>query len=76
MPGGDVNLTCVAVGSPMPVVRWRLGDVSLTPGDGEVGRNVLMLVNVTVSGNYTCIAHSDLGNIEQTAELKIKGITH
>jgi hypothetical protein len=74
MPGGDVNLTCVAVGSPMPVVRWRMGDSSPTPDDNQhVGRNVLMLTNVTASGSYTCIAASDLGNIEHTAEVKVKG---
>jgi len=25
LPGGSANLTCVAVGSPTPVVHWRLG---------------------------------------------------
>jgi len=25
LPGGAANLTCVAVGSPVPVVSWRLG---------------------------------------------------
>ncbi|KAJ8336148.1 hypothetical protein SKAU_G00394910 [Synaphobranchus kaupii] len=25
MPGGSVNITCVAVGSPMPYVKWMLG---------------------------------------------------
>ena len=29
LPGGAANLTCVAVGSPMPVVRWRLGTVEI-----------------------------------------------
>lgn len=74
MPGGDVNLTCVAVGSPMPLVRWRLGDSELTPDDNvPVGRNILMLRDVTVSGNYTCVATSDLGNIEHMVEVKVKG---
>ena len=29
LPGGAANLTCVAVGSPMPVVRWRFGSVDI-----------------------------------------------
>ena len=75
MPGGAVNLTCVAVGSPMPLVKWRLGAVELTPEENiPVGKNVLMLTDVTASANYTCIAASDLGNIEAYAEVTVKGM--
>lgn len=74
MPGGDVNLTCVAVGSPMPYVRWRLGAVELTPEETlPIGKNVLMLTGVRESGNYTCVAASNLGNIEHVAQVKVKG---
>ncbi len=75
MPGGAVNLTCVAVGSPMPYVRWRLGAVELSPEETlPIGKNVLMLTDVKESANYTCVAASDLGNIEYIAEVKVKGI--
>ena len=26
MAGSDLNITCVAVGSPMPYVKWVVGD--------------------------------------------------
>ena len=29
LPGGAANLTCVAVGSPVPVVRWRQGTITI-----------------------------------------------
>ena len=75
MPGGDVNITCVAVGSPMPYVKWRLGAVELTPEDTiPIGKNVLMLKDVRESANYTCVAASDLGNIEAIAQVKVKGM--
>lgn len=75
MPGGDVNITCVAVGSPMPYVKWRLGAVELTPEDTiPIGKNVLMLKDVRESANYTCVAASDLGNIEAIAAVKVKGM--
>ena len=75
MPGGDVNVTCVAVGSPMPYVKWRLGAVELTPEDTiPIGKNVLMLKDVRESANYTCVAASDLGNIEAIAQVKVKGM--
>uniref|UniRef100_A0A4W6D4Q9 protein-tyrosine-phosphatase n=1 Tax=Lates calcarifer TaxID=8187 RepID=A0A4W6D4Q9_LATCA len=54
MPGGSVNITCVAVGSPMPYVKWMLNSEDLTPEDEmPVGRNVLELSSVRESANYT-----------------------
>jgi receptor-type tyrosine-protein phosphatase delta len=74
MPGGSVNLTCVAVGSPLPHVRWRLGAVELTPEDSvPIGKNVLMLQDVRESSTYTCVATSELGNIEYDTEVRVKG---
>lgn len=75
MPGGSVNLTCVAVGSPMPYVKWVAGAVELTPDeDMPVGRNVLELVNIKESGSYTCVAMSSLGVIEASAQITVKAL--
>jgi len=74
MPGGAVNLTCVAVGSPMPQIKWRLGAVELTPEDNlPIGKNILMLTDIRDSATYTCVATSELGNIEYDAEVRVKG---
>jgi len=74
LPGGAVNLTCVAIGSPMPFVRWRLGAVDLTPEDNPpIGKNILQLTDVRETATYTCVATSDLGNIEYDAEVRVKG---
>ena len=60
MPGSDVNLTCVAVGSPMPYVKWRQGAYEMTDEDDiPIGKNVLELKDVRQSKNYTCEASSD-----------------
>lgn len=76
MPGGSVNITCVAIGSPMPFVKWRLGALELTPEDNiPIGKNVLMLNDIRESATYTCVAASDLGNIESDAEVRVKGQT-
>ncbi|XP_029970723.1 receptor-type tyrosine-protein phosphatase S isoform X11 [Salarias fasciatus] len=73
MPGGSVNITCVAVGSPMPYVKWMLGSEDLTPEDEmPIGRNVLELNSVRESANYTCVAMSSLGVIEATAQVLVK----
>lgn len=77
MPGGSVNLTCVAVGAPMPYVKWMMGAEELTKEDEmPVGRNVLELSNVVRSANYTCVAISSLGMIEAIAQVTVKGECH
>ncbi|XP_056103024.1 receptor-type tyrosine-protein phosphatase delta isoform X35 [Rhinichthys klamathensis goyatoka] len=75
MPGGSVNITCVAVGSPMPYVKWMLGSEDLTPEDDmPIGRNVLELTDVRQSANYTCVAMSTLGVIEAVAQIMVKAL--
>ncbi|XP_058536032.1 receptor-type tyrosine-protein phosphatase F isoform X4 [Ochotona princeps] len=75
MPGGNVNLTCVAVGAPMPYVKWMMGAEELTKEDEmPIGRNVLELSGVTRSANYTCVAISSLGMIEATAQVTVKAL--
>uniref|UniRef100_A0A674JQK7 Receptor-type tyrosine-protein phosphatase F n=1 Tax=Terrapene triunguis TaxID=2587831 RepID=A0A674JQK7_9SAUR len=75
MPGGSVNLTCVAVGAPMPYVKWMAGVEELTKEDEmPVGRNVLELNNIVQSASYTCVAMSSLGMIEATAQITVKAL--
>ncbi|KIH47480.1 fibronectin type III domain protein [Ancylostoma duodenale] len=72
--GGSVNLTCVAVGFPMPRVFWKKSDdVMLSdPATAPIGKNVLTLTNVEQSENFTCVAVSKLGNIEATTLVEVK----
>ncbi|XP_073800851.1 protein tyrosine phosphatase receptor type Db isoform X3 [Danio rerio] len=75
MPGGSVNITCQAVGVPMPYVKWMLGAEDLTPEDDmPIGRNVLELTNVRQSANYTCVAMSTLGVIETVSQITVKAL--
>ncbi|XP_068077735.1 protein tyrosine phosphatase receptor type Fa isoform X6 [Danio rerio] len=75
MPGGSVNLTCVAVGAPMPYVKWMKGEQELTKEEEmPIGRNVLELTNIRQSGNYTCVAISSLGMIDTTAQITVKAL--
>jgi len=74
MAGGNLNITCVAVGSPMPYVRWikdgeRLGE----PSNAPIGRNVLELLDIRESVNYTCYAQSILGTIFVKTQVKVQG---
>ncbi|XP_016521996.1 receptor-type tyrosine-protein phosphatase F-like isoform X3 [Poecilia formosa] len=75
MPAGSVNLTCVAVGSPMPLVKWMSDEVELTQEDElPIGRSILQLTNIKQSANYTCVAISTLGMIETTAQVFVKAL--
>ncbi|XP_022247809.1 tyrosine-protein phosphatase Lar-like isoform X3 [Limulus polyphemus] len=75
MPGSSLNLTCVAVGSPMPYVKWRKGSFDLTPENSlPVGKNVLQLENIRESANYTCVAASKLGNIETVTAVLVQAL--
>ena len=71
--GGDLNITCVAVGSPMPFVKWREGQKDLTPDNAvPIGKNVLMLTNIRTTATYTCVAASKLGIIETQTVVKVQ----
>lgn len=74
MLGASLNLTCVAVGAPMPLVKWRKDpSTDLTPDDNlPVGKNVLILTEIKESANYTCTAASPLGVIEATSTVKVQ----
>ncbi|XP_030581493.1 receptor-type tyrosine-protein phosphatase F-like isoform X2 [Archocentrus centrarchus] len=73
--GGSVTLTCVAVGSPMPYIKWTRGLVDLTPEeDRPLGHNQLELTNIRESANYTCVAVSSVGMIEATAQVTVKAL--
>ncbi|XP_076680114.1 tyrosine-protein phosphatase Lar isoform X4 [Andrena cerasifolii] len=76
MQGSSLSLNCVAVGAPMPYVKWRKDPATdLTPDDKlPVGKNVLMLTDIQESANYTCTAASDLGVIEATSMVKVQSL--
>jgi len=72
MPGGLANLTCVAVDSPMPYVRWCQGLVELTQLE-SIGHNVLVLTDIQESATYTCVAANEMGRIENTTNMRVRG---
>ncbi|KAF8795429.1 Tyrosine-protein phosphatase Lar like protein [Argiope bruennichi] len=75
MPGSNLNITCVAVGSPMPYVKWKKGLMDITSEhDMPIGKNVLQLVDVRESANYTCVAASKLGSIEAVAQVVVQAL--
>ncbi|XP_047359953.1 tyrosine-protein phosphatase Lar isoform X11 [Vespa velutina] len=74
--GASLNLNCVAVGAPMPVVQWRKYPATdITPDDNlPVGKNVLYLTDIQESANYTCTASSPIGVIHATSMVKVQSL--
>ena len=73
MVGADVNLTCVAVGSPMPHVKWQRDAQDVYPDMvPSIGKNVLRLHAIQDSHNYTCVAASKLGIIEASTTVRVQ----
>lgn len=72
--GEDFMINCVAVGSPMPYVKWQKEPkIDMTPEDQlPVGKNILEVKNAQTSENYTCIATSFLGSVNATTIVKVQ----
>ena len=54
MSGSDLNITCVAVGSPMPYVKWKKDQDDVLPEGSTtpIGKNVLELAGMRKERNY------------------------
>lgn len=78
IPGADLNLTCTAVGSPMPTVQWFKGNSDVktnlinSDNGGQIGRNILNLYDIRESENYTCVASSKFGKIEAKSQVIVQ----
>ena len=73
MSGSGLNITCVAVGSPMPYVKWKKGDEDLNPNvQPSIGKNVLTLNSIQNSETYTCVAASKWGVIESKTIVRVQ----
>ena len=70
--GTDVTLICRATGSPMPYVRWQVGDRVLTPQESiPDGENIMIVYTGSQSATYTCVAESTLDLIHRDVEMKV-----
>ena len=64
--GGSVDLSCLAIGEPIPLIMWSRGSRILSPRAGEVKlkhERILTLRNVkrNDAGIYVCTAKNTIG---------------
>ena len=71
--GSDLNITCEAVGGPMPYVKWKKGADDVRPQvTPPIGKNVLQLTDISQSTVYTCVAASKWGVIESQTNVRVQ----
>jgi netrin-G3 ligand len=63
----------------MPAVKWLAwpSGAEVSPPEGSnqpppIGRNVLQLVNIKQTANYTCVASSKLGVLEEHTSVVVQ----
>ncbi|KAM9476100.1 hemicentin-1 isoform 3-T3 [Clarias gariepinus] len=72
--GQNLTLNCHAHSTPPPVITWTVNNRPYTGlSVDEVGRSVLVIVNVTVrdSGSYVCTAENRVGSVRALAFIRI-----
>ena len=74
--GGSVDLCCLAIGEPTPIIVWSRDSRILFPKAGEVKlkhEGILRLYNVTKkdAGIYICTAKNTIGMDYHTAILTV-----
>ncbi|CAH8622284.1 unnamed protein product [Schistosoma rodhaini] len=76
-PGGQLTLSCTAVGAPVPNVQWYR-DKQILPGEQlnkqPPGTAKLVLTNLLKSVNVTCVAESIIGRIYHDIQVIVKNL--
>ena len=74
--GEPAYITCMATGTPPLTISWRYNGSPSLPSDAEVNGDVLVIdsVQLTHSGNYSCVVSNDLSTAEDNVELTVVGM--
>ena len=65
-------LNCTVSASPDPVYSWSIPDsCSSCPGTSNDSVLIFTAEDITDSGEYTCVAENEYGNISMTFTVKV-----
>ncbi|CAH8553183.1 unnamed protein product [Schistosoma turkestanicum] len=78
-PGGQLTLSCTAVGAPVPHVQWFRDQKPLSTTSEHLnkqppGTAKFILTNLMESFNVTCIAESTMGRIYHDVQIIVKNL--
>ncbi|KAJ6636829.1 Hemicentin-1, partial [Pseudolycoriella hygida] len=75
LPGERIQLTCDALGNPVPMIYWKYEDQEEEDGMLHEIKNVLVLNSSTIpkpaSINYTCVAKNSVGTHRKSITLNL-----
>ncbi|KAG8223601.1 hypothetical protein J437_LFUL004125, partial [Ladona fulva] len=73
----DVKLPCLAVGNPLPEIKWKVKGVAFSPNDRtrQLPEGFLLIKEVTRSdaGEYSCFVENSFGQDTVTHQLIVHG---
>ena len=70
-PDTDLSLYCTAKGYPKPDISWRRNGNFIREARSSYGET-LFVPKVKTSGNYTCIASNDAGEVKSSAYVTVR----
>ena len=70
-PDTDLSLYCTAKGYPKPDISWRRDGKFIREARSSYGET-LFVPKVKTSGNYTCIASNDAGEVKSSAYVTVR----
>ena len=74
--GGNTAFYCTVAGNPSPVVEWQFKGTKLLPGAKYLikeGEMIVINLNYSDAGPYTCAARNILRSSEATGNLSVRG---
>jgi len=66
--GDNLDISCQATGSPLPVVHWKPSEES---GESDSSRLLITNIDNSKEGQFVCIATNNFGSVEKSVHVSV-----